>query len=90
VTTRVPVGSLEPAVRLGLVLDRQESQVVSQLLWAQLAFIKIPVAWLPQDVSALGRLPGETLTRQLPPQFTLVGLSTGENGLTVQLNWLGP
>jgi hypothetical protein len=90
VTTRVPFGSLEPAVRLGLALDRQESQVVSQLLWAQLAFIRIPVAWLPANVAAMGRLPGETLTRQLPPQFTLVGVTTGENGLTVQLNWLGP
>lgn len=90
VSTRLEIESLEPVVDLGLALDRQENQVVSRLLWARVAFITLPTGWLPPQLAELGRLPGEALTRQIPPQFRLVGLATDENGLTLQLNWQGP
>jgi hypothetical protein len=90
VSTRLEIDGLEPVVHLGLALDRQENQVVSRLLWARVAFITLPVDWLPPELGELGRLPGQALTRQIPPQFMLVGLATDENGLTLQLNWQGP
>jgi hypothetical protein len=90
VSTRLEIDGLEPVVHLGLALDRQETQVVSRLLWARVAFITLPVDWLPPALGELGRLPGEALTRQIPPQFRLTGLVTDENGLTLQLNWQGP
>lgn len=90
VSTRLEIDGLEPVVDLGLALSRQENRVASRLLWARVAFITLPADWLPPELAELGRLPGEALTRQIPPQFGLVGLATDENGLTLQLNWQSP
>jgi hypothetical protein len=89
VTTRVNVGGLEPVVDMGLSLQRQGPEVVSQLHWLQLGWVRIPARWLPPEITALGAKPGQALTQHLPPQFALVGLTTTSEGINLQLNWLG-
>ncbi len=89
VTTRINIGGLEPVVDLGLSLQRQGTEVVSQLHWLQLGWVRIPVRWLPPEIAALGAKPGQALTQHMPPQFALVGLTTTSEGVNLQLNWLG-
>lgn len=89
ITTQAPIGRLEPVVRLGLSLEMQGTTVVSQLHWAKIGFLTIPASWLPQNLVELGTLPGEAISRQIPPEFTLVGLTTMADGLNFQLNWNG-
>ncbi|MEW5958901.1 MAG: hypothetical protein AB1801_14305 [Chloroflexota bacterium] len=81
---------LEPLVRLGLSLQRGESGAVSQLHWARLGLLKLPVDWLPAEALAAGPLLGDTITSQIPPDFTLVGLTTTADGLNFYLNWTPP
>lgn len=90
VTTPADIAGLEPVVDLGLSLELRGPAVVSQLQWAKIGFLKIPAGWLPDDLVELGAVPGRTITRQLPPEFILVGLATSTDGLTVQLDWKGP
>lgn len=90
ITTRIQWGWLRPVVRLGLSLGIQGTDVMSQLDWVQMGFLKIPASWLPQSVIRLGAMPGETITRQAPPEFEVVGLATTPAGVEVQLNWVGP
>ncbi len=89
VMTRLPVAGLRPVVQLGLSVDRQGTTVISQLQWAQVGFLRLPVSWLPPEIILAGALPGQVVTQQIPPQFTLVGLATTADGITVQLNWTG-
>jgi hypothetical protein len=90
VTTRVKLAGLKPVVELGLTLERQGQVVISQLHWLQVGWLKIPATWLPPEIVALGVKPGEAITRQLPPQANLVGMTTNPDGITLQLNWVGP
>jgi hypothetical protein len=86
-TTQVKMGRLEPVVDLGLSFERQGNTVASQIHWLQLGFLKIPARWLPPEIVALGTRPGQQLTQQLPPQFTLVGLTTTTDGISLQFDW---
>jgi hypothetical protein len=83
----VEVSGLKPVVQLGLTLQSQGMTVVSRLHWLKFGFLKIPAGWLPSRLVDMGHLLGETITRQLPPDFTLVGLTTSTDGLTFQLNY---
>jgi hypothetical protein len=85
-TTSVDIAGLEPVANLGLSLERQGNVVVSRLHWLQVGFLRLPARWLPQEVIELGTGPGEQITSKLPPQFTLVGLTTTADGISLQLN----
>ena len=80
------LGGLRPMARLGLTLEQQGGQLVSRLSWLELGFLKIPAGWLPPSLVELGSMPGEAISRELPPEFILVGLSTTADGLTFYLN----
>jgi hypothetical protein len=88
-TTRLKMGWLEPVVDLGLSLEMQGAEVVSQMHWLQLGFLKIPARWLPPEIVEMGTQPGQRITQQLPPQLTLVGLSTTPDGINLQFDWRG-
>lgn len=87
VTTRANLGGLSPLVDLGLSLQMQGTQAVSQLHWLQLGWVRIPVRWLPPEFAALGAKPGQALMQHLPPQSSLVGLTTTSQGINLQLQW---
>jgi hypothetical protein len=89
VTTRVEMGGLEPVVHLGLSLEMRRTNLLSQLRWLKIGFLKISANWLPQELVELGTMPGETIARQMPPEFALTGLETTPEGINLQLNWLG-
>ncbi len=89
ITTRVNLAGLAPLVDLGLSLQTQGTQVVSQLHWLQLGWVRIPARWLPPEFATLGAKPGQALTQHLPPQFSLVGLTTTSQGINLQLQWRG-
>jgi hypothetical protein len=55
----------------------------------QLGFVKLPASWLPPEVEQMGALPGQSINQQVPPQFSLAGLTTTPEGLNLQLNWTG-
>ncbi len=86
VTTQVEVAGFEPVVRLGLSLEMQDGRAVSQLHWAKIGFIKLSADWLPADIVNMGTIPGQIITGQIPPEFILVGLETGPEGIGFQLN----
>lgn len=88
-TTSIYVAGLEPVADVGLSLQRQGSTVVSQLHWLQVGFLRLPARWLPQEIVKLGTQTGERITSQLPPQFTLVGLTTTTDGINLQLDLTG-
>ncbi len=88
-TTSVNAAGLEAVANLGLSLDRQGKAVVSQLHWVQFGFLRLPVRWLPSEIADLGTQPGQRITSQLPPQFSLVGLTTTADGINLQFNWTG-
>lgn len=90
VATAVEMMGLEPVIRLGLTVERRGSGVVSQLHWARLGLIRLPADWLPAEAVAAGRSVGDTITGQIPPDFTLVGLTTTLDGLSFHLNWTPP
>jgi hypothetical protein len=90
VTTRSPVGRIEPVVQVGLQLELQGTEVVSQLRWVQLGFLTIPARWLPQAAFETASLIGQTIKNQTPPDFALVGLETTQEGINFQLKWIGP
>lgn len=89
VTASIKVAGLEPVADAGLSLQRQGSTVVSQLHWLQIGYLRLPVRWLPQEIVELGTQAGPRITAQLPPQFTLVGLSTTTDGINLQLDLTG-
>ena len=89
VATRVRWGSLRPVVQLGLTLEMANGTVVSRLHWVQMAFVRIPASWLPRNIEEMGAIPGETITRQVPPGFQLAGFNTTPDGLEFYLNWVG-
>ena len=89
ITTRVEIGGLEPVVHLGLLLEMQGTQVVSRLQWLKFGFVALPAAWLPPEVVELGARPGQTISAQMPPDFTLAGLETTPDGIELRLNWIG-
>lgn len=88
-TTPVSVAGLQPVVDLGLSLEQQGNQVISRLHWAQLGWLRLPARWLPPELVELGAVPGQQFTRQLPPQFNLISLSTTTDGITLQVDWVG-
>ncbi len=87
VTMPVEIGGIKPVVQLGLTLESQGATVVSQLHWLKIGFLKIPAGWLPPELVELGALLGQTITGQLPPDFSLVNLTTSADGLTFHLNY---
>jgi hypothetical protein len=89
VTTKTPLGGYQPVVQVGLSLRLQGADVVSRLEWIKLAYLTIPANWLPADARALAASIGETIEMQIPPDFTLVGLNTTTNGISLQLKWSG-
>lgn len=88
-TTRLKTGWLEPVADLGLSLEMQGTEIVSQIHWLQLGFLRIPARWLPSEIVEIGTRPGQQITQQLPPQFSLVGLTTTSEGLNLQFDWKG-
>jgi hypothetical protein len=89
-TTPVNIAGLEPVADMGLSLEVRDNRIVSQLHWLQVGLLRLPVEWLPQEIADLGAQPGEQITRQLPAQFTIIGLTTTAEGITLQLTWAGP
>lgn len=87
VTMPVEIGGLKPVVQLGLTLESRGAAVVSQLHWLKIGFLKIPAGGLPPELADLGARIGQAITRQLPPGFSLVGLTTTADGLTFHLNY---
>lgn len=85
-TTSVNIAGLEPVADVGLSLQLQGSTVVSQLHWLQVGFLRLPARWLPSEIVEMGAQVGPQMAVQLPPQFTLVGLTTTGDGLNLQLN----
>jgi len=88
VTTRTPLGGVEPVMQAGLLLELQGTEVVSQLYWARLGFLTIPANWLPPEQVEAAALVGRTINNQIPPDFSLVGLTTSADGVTFQLKWI--
>ncbi len=88
ITTQIDMGGVRPVVSSGFSLEVQAAGVVSRLEWVKLGFIKFPAGWLPQEIVQLGATPGEVITRQLPPEFKLMGLTTTPDGIQFQLNWI--
>ncbi len=89
VITPVEIGGLEPVIHLGLSLEMQGTNLTSRLRWLKIGFIRISAVWLPQELVELGTMPGETIARQMPPEFALAGLETMPEGIEIRLNWLG-
>jgi hypothetical protein len=89
VTTRTALGGFEPVMQVGLLLELQGTEVVSQLYWARLGFLTIPASWLPPEPVRAAALVGQTINDQIPPDFTIVGLTTSADGVTFQLKWVG-
>ena len=89
ITTRIKLWRLYPVVRLGLSLEVRGPEVVSQLHWARLGFLKIPASWLPPRIIEMGALPGEMISQQAPPEFEVAGLTTTAEGVEFQLKWVG-
>jgi hypothetical protein len=89
ITTRIRLWRLYPVVRLGLSLRMRGTEVVSQLHWARLGFLKIPASWLPRRIIEIGAMPGEMVTQQVPSEFEVAGLDTTPEGIEFQLKWVG-
>jgi hypothetical protein len=89
ITTRTRLGGLEPVVRLGLLLELQGTEVTSRLHWVQLGFLTLPANWLPPEALETGAIIGQTINEQVPPDFTLIGLTTTTEGVNFQLKWIG-
>ena len=87
VTAPVELGGLKPVVQVGLTLESQGPAVVSQLHWARVGFFRVPAKWLPPAVVELGPQLGQTITQQIPADFSLVSLTTSSDGLTFHLNY---
>lgn len=85
-TGPLDLGELRPVARLGLTLEQQGGRLVSRLSWLELGFLKIPARWLPPALAALGSGPGEAISRELPPGFSLIGLTTTADGLIFHLD----
>jgi hypothetical protein len=89
VTTRTKIGRLEPVVHIGLLVNMQGTEVVSQLRWVRLGFLTIPERWLPRDARQTVTLVGQAIQNQSPPDFILLGLETTADGINFQLKWVG-
>ncbi len=89
IITQVEAGSLQPVIQLGLLLDMQGTEMVSQLRWVKIGFLAIPARWLPVEARDLTVIAGQAIQSQIPPDFALIGLKTTANGLNFQLKWLG-
>jgi hypothetical protein len=88
-TTRAPLAGFEPVIQMGISLQVVGMQIVSQLEWIRVGFIRIPAAWLPQSLITLGDTPGQIITRQAPVGFNIVGLTTTAEGVEFALTWVG-
>jgi hypothetical protein len=89
VTTRVKFGPLEPMIHLGLILEMQGADLVSELSWIKVGFLTTPARWSPQVLREGSQMVGQLIKNQTPPDFVLVGLTTTPEGLIFQLNWIG-
>lgn len=89
VTTRAKVGWLEPVIHIGLLLEMQGPDLVSELDWLRLGFLTIPGGWLPQTLGESSAIVGQIIKNQTPPDFILTGLTTTADGVTFQLKWIG-
>lgn len=89
VSARAPWRGWEPLVHVGLRLELQGPEVVSELEWLRLGWLNLPAAWLPAEARQATAIIGQELRRQIPPDFTLVGLGTTSDGVQVQLRWVG-
>jgi hypothetical protein len=88
-STSVNMAGLEPVIDLGLSLERRGNEVVSQLHWAQMGWLRLPAYWLPPEIVELGLQPGQQLSRQIPAQFNLINLTTTTDGVNLQFDWTG-
>ena len=88
-TTPLKIGQLEPPITAGLFLELQGTDVVSELDWIQVGFLTFPASWLPQSVVAASAQVGQVIKDQTPRDFVLIGLTTGAEGVNIQLKWLG-
>ncbi len=89
VTTQANIFGLKPVVHVGLLLEMQGTEVVSQLRWVRFGFLTVPAGWLPQGVTEMVTVLGQTIKAQTPPDFTLIGLTTTPDGVNFQLKWVG-
>lgn len=89
VSTRVPMRGLEPVVRLVMIIGMQGPQIVSQLHGVEIGFLTVPANWLPDKMQTMAALINETIKTQTPPDFTITGLTTTPDGVTIQLKWIG-
>lgn len=89
VTTRTKVGWAEPVINMGLLLEMQGTDLVSELDWLRLGFLTIPARWLPQAVGENSAMVGQIIKNQTPPDYILTGLTTSADGVTFQLKWIG-
>lgn len=89
VTTRAKVGWVEPIIHMGLLLEMQGTDVVSEFDWLRLGFLTIPARWLPQSFDESSAMVGQIIKNQTPPDFILTGLTTTADGITFQLKWIG-
>lgn len=88
VTTRTPFRGLEPVVQTVMSIGMQGSEIVSQLHGVEIGFLTIPATWLPEEMQSATTLIGETIKTQTPPDFTITGLTTTPDGVTIQLKWV--
>lgn len=87
VRTRLAWVGLEPVVQLGFSLTQAGPAVVSRLDWLKFGFVKIPAAWLPREIIEAGSELGDSITGQIPPEFSLAGLATTPEGMYIYLRW---
>jgi hypothetical protein len=89
IITRTNLEGLEPVVQTGLLLELQGTELVSRLQWVRLGFLTIPADWLPPEALETTAIIGQTIEDQIPPDFSLVGVSTDQAGVNFQLKWIG-
>lgn len=89
VSTQTQLRGLEPVVWVMMTLELQGTEIVSQLRWIELGILTIPADWLPANARNATALIGETIKTQTPPDFTITGLTTTSEGVTLQLKWVG-
>ncbi len=89
VSARTQLAGYTPVIHVGIGLQMQGANVVSELRWVKLGVLVIPASWLPADVRDIAATIGDTIKAQIPSGFTLVGLTTTPTGINFQLKWTG-
>ena len=84
VTTTTDLFGTQPVVEAVLSLQMQGQEVVTELHWVELGFLRVPPEWLPPEILTATADLGQTIKQQVPPDFELVGLTTTSAGLNLQ------